>query len=71
MIDGVPLMIPDVPVEGSRWSNGFHVYTVLFTTNLAHMHRRHPPQVVYKGDNGNVWSMDLKIWPGKLTEIVS
>ena len=44
----------------------FNGYIVIAVTNIAHDHPRHPPQVVYKGDNGHIWSMPLSQWPGKL-----
>jgi len=43
-----------------------HGYTVVGITNLAHQSDKHPPQVVYQGDNGNLWSMPLANWPGSL-----
>lgn len=59
---------------GSRWgrknyndSRGpYNGYTVLAITNTAHRHERHPEQVVYIGDNGNLWSCPLNVWPGNL-----
>jgi hypothetical protein len=44
----------------------FNGYMVLFITNLTHEHHSHPPQVVYRGDNGHVWSLPLDKWPGNL-----
>ena len=62
------------PKVGSRWcrpgydpSKGpYNGYTVLFVTNLSHRSEKHPPQVVYEGDNGRVWSLPLDKWPGRL-----
>lgn len=53
---------PDyTPAEGP-----YNAYTVLFVTNTSHVSDRHPPQVVYQGDNGRVWSLPLAEWPGRL-----
>lgn len=61
--------------ENMRWrrkdavdakDNAYQGYTVLFVTNTAHLHERHPPQVVYRGDNGHMWSLPLDKWPGNL-----
>lgn len=61
---------PDVD---SRWhriiagQSGMRLgYTILFITNTAHDSKEHPPQVVYQGDNGNLWSLPLDKWPGSL-----
>lgn len=61
------------PLIGSRWVRedmGRHVvyngYTILATTNTKHKHPNHPEQVVYKGDNGHLWSLPLNDWPGSL-----
>ena len=59
----------------SRWSrkikhrnslNDEVSYTVVGVTNTANKHVNHPPQVVYVGDNGNLWSLSLSEWPGSL-----
>lgn len=42
------------------------VYKVLCITNLAHVVKNHPPQVVYRGSNEHVWSIPLNQWPNKL-----
>ena len=49
---------------GSRWvhKNG-NVYTVLMLTNTeSDDHFRYPPMVVYRGENGNVWSRKASDW---------
>jgi len=64
----------EAPQLGSRWTRPgydpalgvYNGYTVLFITNTAHKHPNHPPQVIYQGDNGKVWSLPLVEWPGKL-----
>jgi hypothetical protein len=61
-------------ITGTRWTRPnydpekgpYNGYTVLFATNTAHTSDRHPPQVVYQGDNGCVWSLPLADWPGSL-----
>ena len=62
--------------EGSRWGRegydpfkgDYNGYTVLYVTNTAHVHENHPEQVVYRGDNGKIWSMPLSEWPGNLVQ---
>lgn len=48
---------------GDRWQhkNG-GVYTVLYVTNTAVVREGHAPDVVYRGENGNVWSRPLSDW---------
>lgn len=52
---------------GTRWvrTDGSHdvTYTVMFVTNLEHQSRTHPPQVIYQGSNGHMWSRPLEAWP--------
>jgi hypothetical protein len=65
---------PDAPLVGTRWmrpgydpvQGPYNGYTVTGITNTAHTSPRHPPQVIYVGDNGNLWSLPLDQWPGKL-----
>lgn len=63
------------PIIGSRWCRNtphdpekgpYNGYTVLFITNTAFIHPNHRPQVVYRGDNGHVWSRSWLNWPGDL-----
>jgi|AntDeeMinimDraft_4_1070355.scaffolds.fasta_scaffold44224_2 hypothetical protein len=72
MADQVTLMTPELQ---SRWcrkdganpsGDQHHGYTVVAVTNTAHPHERHPPQVIYQGDNGHYWSLPLTEWPGNL-----
>lgn len=68
--------IANAPEHGSRWvrkdnvfnpdSGGYNGYFVLYVTNTEHIHTSHPPQVVYEGDNGHIWSLPLSEWPGNL-----
>lgn len=60
---------------GSRWmrntpydpsKGGYNGYTVFAVTNTANLHPNHPPQVIYQGDNGHLWSLPLAEWPGNL-----
>ena len=69
-------MTPDL---GSRWvrnqqhdpSKGpLNHYTVLFITNQDNLSCKHPMQVVYRGDNGKLWSLPLEQWPGNLREVI-
>lgn len=63
-----------LPTAGSRFcrpgfdpaKGTYNGYTVLFTTNTEHLSDKHPPQVVYRGDNGKLWSLPLSDWPGSL-----
>ena len=63
------------PREGSRWMRAlphdpnlgpYNGYTVVGITNVMHGHLDHPPQVVYQGDNGHLWSLPWSEWPGHL-----
>jgi len=62
------------PPINSRWmrpgydayKGRYNGYRVMYVTNIAHLHANHPPQVVYTGDNGHMWSLPLSEWPGKL-----
>jgi hypothetical protein len=65
----------DQPARFSRWmrsvpydpSKGtYNGYTMIGVTNTAHRHPDHPPQVVYMGDNGHLWSLSLAEWPKHL-----
>ena len=59
---------------GSRWTRpdfnpdlGEYIgYTVIAITNTENEHPNHPPQVIYEGDNGKVWSLPKDKWPGNL-----
>lgn len=48
-------------------TNG-NVYTVLFLTNTSDQHEDHPIDVVYMGQNGNIWSRPLSDWNRSFTE---
>lgn len=49
-----------------RHKNG-NTYRVLFVTNLGKRSEEHPPQVVYAGAFGNVWSRPLSDWHRSMT----
>lgn len=62
---------------GSRWKRStphhpakgpYNGYTVVGTTNTAHLSDEHPPQVIYQGDNTFMWSLPLSEWPGNLIQ---
>ena len=63
-----------LPEKGTRWirsdynksKDKYNGYTVLCITNIANVTIKHPPQVIYKGDNGHMWSLPLSKWPGRL-----
>jgi len=42
---------------------------VLFITNTAHDTAAHPPDVVYMGRNGNLWSRPLSGWHDRMTAV--
>jgi hypothetical protein len=44
----------------------YNGYTVVAITNTGHAHENHEPQVIYRGDNGLLWSRPLVLWPGSL-----
>ena len=62
------------PKIGSRWCRKFYDssmggrngYTVFCITNTENISDKHSPQVVYRGDNGKMWSLELSRWPGNL-----
>lgn len=58
------------PKPGTPWMhrNG-EIYTVLCITNTAHDTAAHPPDVVYMGRNGNLWSRPLSGWHDRMTEM--
>jgi hypothetical protein len=69
----------DAPPVGSRWQRTaphdptkgpFVGYTVMGITNTENQNAKHPPQVVYRGDNGKLWSLPLAEWPGNLKPMV-
>ncbi len=71
-MDKVSVNAPEI---GSRWARSephdpakgvYNGYTVLAVTNTAHESDNHLPQVIYAGDNGNMWSHPLNTWPGSL-----
>jgi hypothetical protein len=49
-------------------SNG-NVYTVIHVTNTKNITSKHPPDVVYMGQNGYVWSRRLEGWDRSFTLI--
>ena len=63
-----------LPAIGSRWTRAnydpekgaYNAYEILFITNTAHVSDKHPPQIVYRGDNGHYWSRPFEKWPGAL-----
>lgn len=57
--------------SGTRWTHKNHhmKYTVLFITNLQGNIVKHPPDVVYLGDNGNLWSRPLFTWHESMERI--
>lgn len=70
-IESASFQPTEVPVLNSRWvhKNG-NQYTVICVTNLkTTRHEEYPITVVYRGDNGNLWSRLLSRWYGSMTEI--
>jgi len=69
----IDLQLPKLKSRWHRGDNGFdplsekyNGYTVVCITNIANPHEKHEPQVVYRGDNGKVWSLPVSRWPGNL-----
>ena len=58
------------PEPNSHWRhrNG-HLYTVMFITNTAKLSEKHPPDVVYKGSYGRMWSRPLSDWHRSMTKL--
>jgi len=64
----------DKPAIHSRWNRAnydpskgrYNGYTIRIITNTEHRSNKHPPQVIYQGDNGYWWSLPLSEWPGNL-----
>lgn len=65
-----PAVVGDVPETGSTWrhKNG-NEYTVLLVANLASERNEYPVTVVYRGQNGKVWSRPLSRWHGSMTAL--
>ena len=60
-------MIPEI---GSTWKHrSGRIYTVVFITNVGFINQKYPVTVVYRGENGNVWSRPLSDWDGSFTKI--
>lgn len=51
-------------------TNG-NIYTVLFLTNTSSENDKYPIDVVYIGQNGNIWSRSLSDWNKSFTEMKS
>lgn len=60
------------PINGSRWVSRKHphrmVYTVVGVSNTAFISAEYPPQVVYRGANGFLWTKPLDTWHEKMQE---
>ena len=60
----------DIPVINSKWRhyNG-NIYTVIELTNLhSENFDKYPITVVYKGENGKIWSRPLSDWSRSFTK---
>lgn len=63
------------PLIGSRWRRkkrwcvSLFGYTIIGLANVEHNNPKRPPEVVYQGDNGFLWTMKLSEWPGNLVKI--
>jgi hypothetical protein len=57
------------PLIGTRWvhTNNHHAYTILLLTNEHSENDNYQIQVVYKGDNGKIWSKPLSDWHRSMT----
>jgi hypothetical protein len=59
------------PKPNETWThyNG-NVYTVMFLTNTSGKpNSNYPVTVVYKGNNGNVWSRPIRDWNRSFNKI--
>ncbi len=60
------------PKSGSRWRHHHqtithnHYYPVIGIANTGNKNPAYPPEVVYQGDNGFLWTKKLDQWPGSL-----
>jgi hypothetical protein len=54
----------------TKWKhrNGL-VYEVILITNIESTNPKYEKQVVYKGENGNIWSRPLNDWHRSFTKI--
>lgn len=63
-------MIP--PEINSVWRSKRHVgamrYVVIGVANTAFQNPDYPPQVVYRGDSGFLWTKPLTEWYDKMVE---
>ena len=57
-------------IVGSKWihTNG-NKYEVILLTNESSMNDKYPPTVVYKGENGEIWSRSFVDWGRSFTKI--
>lgn len=57
-------------VVGSKWvhTNG-NKYEVILLTNGSSVNEKYPSTVVYKGENGKIWSRYLSDWGRSFTKI--
>lgn len=64
----MPAVPASHPQPGSIYQhhNG-RVYRVMFITNLSSRSDAHPPDVVYAGRNGHLWSRPLSDWDRSMT----
>lgn len=63
----VPAGAPN-PGEIYMHTNG-GLYRVMLLTNLTNERADHPPDVVYVGENGNIWSRRLSDWSRSMTKV--
>lgn len=57
-----------MPQKDSKWQhrNGV-VYTVLGVSNTESVNEKHPPDVIYVGESGSLWSRPLSDWHRSMT----
>lgn len=59
------------PKIGSKWkhSNGCYYKVVFLTNEETKQSKKYPVTVVYKGENGKLWSRPLNDWYRSMTTI--
>lgn len=69
-VDGSEIVHNKIPRINSKWRhrNGIK-YEVICISNLESKNFKYAPQVIYQGENGNVWSRPLSDWNRSFTKI--
>lgn len=67
--DGSEIVKREVPIEGSKWkhSNGIKYKVIAIANDLNT--EKYPTTIVYKGENGKIWSRPLSEWYKSFTKL--